>query len=122
MLSLKILVVEDHGPTNQAMVKVLGSRGHVVTGAKSMAEAVEFANKNQYDLVISDIGLPDGNGWDMLAEVKRENPQVQAIALTGHGYARDLERSASAGFADHITKPVAMAKLERSIRRLFPEA
>ena len=114
---MHVLVVEDHEPTLKVMSKLLRGLGHRVTGATSVATAAAAARQNGFDLIISDLGLPDGSGLDVMREV-REEYTGRAIALTGYGMESDIAASREAGFAEHLTKPVDLAALEAAIRRL----
>ena len=71
----------------------------------------------EFDLLLSDIGLPDGTGWDLLRELRAGARPIRAIAISGLGAPEDLERSESAGFSEHLVKPVAPEKLEEAVRK-----
>jgi PAS domain S-box-containing protein len=107
----RILLVEDHEPTRNALTHLLLRRKYKVSVAGSMAEAREIAGKEKIDLVISDIGLPDGSGNDLMAEL-RERYGLKGIALTGYGMEQDISRSLASGFVAHLTKPIHMQALE----------
>jgi PAS domain S-box-containing protein len=110
---LRILLVEDHHDTRRSMVRLLG-RKHVVHAVDSVAAALHTAGRESLDLVISDLGLPDGSGLDLMRQL-RERHGLTGICLTGFGAADDLARSADAGFRQHLTKPIDLRKLERAI-------
>jgi PAS domain S-box-containing protein len=114
---LRILVVEDHEPTLTAMSKLLRRLGHRITGAVSLATATAAAQQERFDLIISDLGLPDGSGLDLMRQLKSMYAG-RAIALTGYGMESDILASRDAGFADHLTKPVDARQLQRVIARL----
>ena len=114
---MHVLVVEDHEPTLMVMSKLLRGLGHQVTSATTVATAAAAARQNGFDLIISDLGLPDGSGLDVMRQV-RERYAGRAIALTGYGMESDIAASREAGFAEHLTKPVDMAALEAAIRRV----
>ena len=122
---LHILLVEDHPDTAEAMADLLRATGRKVTVAGSVAEgraAAESAggigaNGGRIDLVLSDIGLPDGSGHDLMAELSRRFG-LRGIALTGYGMEEDVERSRQVGFARHLTKPVSLEQLESAIRQV----
>jgi CheY-like chemotaxis protein len=116
--SLRVLVVEDEPATLRLMARLLGRLGHEVTTADSIAHAVGAVEAGEFDLVISDIGLPDGSGLDLMRRiVSRQGPRP-AIALTGYGMEEDIRRSREAGFTAHLTKPIDFAKLEAIIRQV----
>lgn len=93
--------------------------GHSVARANSVASAVAVLTREQFDVIISDIGLPDGNGIPLIYAV-REFCHVPAIALTGYGNPEDIERSLSAGFNRHLTKPVSFETLRQTIAKFVP--
>src|SRR5205085_8476022 len=119
--AMHVLVVEDHAPTLNVMSKLLRNLGHRVTGATSVASATAAARQDGIDLIISDLGLPDGSGLDVMRQV-REKYAGRAIALTGYGMESDVTASRDAGFAEHLTKPVDLDMLDRAIRRLVFDA
>ena len=115
---LRIMLVEDHGPTARAMRKLLTSLGHRVSSAASLADARQALHGGTFDLLISDLGLPDGSGHDLMREVSRRGQVPVGIALSGYGMDEDLKRSAQAGFSAHLTKPVDLARLQSTIARV----
>lgn len=119
MRSLNILLVEDHKATKDTLAKMLTRRGHFVFGVGTVREALECAQHSKFHLIISDIGLPDGDGWTLLKELRCVLPLAKAIALTGFGYPADYDKSVDAGFSLHLTKPVEIEQLERAIEKLF---
>ena len=110
----KILIVEDHLDTALALTRLLKSKGHEVRTASTIQAARSAFESGGIDLVICDIGLPDGTGYDFLKSI-RANSDVQAIALTGFGMSSDIDRALEAGFDSHLTKPVDMSRLEAAI-------
>lgn len=113
----RILLVEDHADTARALLESLTSRGHEVTVVHSVADALRAAAADEVELLISDIGLPDGTGLDLIRQIE-PRPSIGAIALSGFGMDADLKRSLKAGFARHLTKPVDARLLERTITEL----
>ncbi len=118
---LKILLVEDHPDTGRVMSRLLSNEMHDVILAKSVAEAVRIYEKDAFDLVISDIGLPDGSGLDLMRIIQAQRP-VLAIALSGFGMEDDIRRSREAGFQAHLTKPINFPKLLDCIERIVVTA
>ncbi len=114
--SLRILVVEDEPTTMQLMARLLRGLGHEVTTANSVASALDSIQENGLDMIISDIGLPDGSGLDLLRQAIAIIGPIPAIALTGYGMEEDLRKSREAGFTAHVTKPIDFAKLEAMIQ------
>ncbi|HWA27988.1 MAG TPA: PAS domain-containing protein [Lacunisphaera sp.] len=111
----RVLLVEDHADTRRALATLLKHRGCVVELAASVAEATELFTRNNYDVVLSDIGLPDGDGWTLVSALKKLKPQVRAVAMSGFGMDSDLQRSRQAGFDAHIIKPVQRTQLEKAL-------
>lgn len=110
----RILLVEDHPPTCATLTQLLARRGFRVVAARSLHEARTAAEREKFDILISDIGLPDGNGCDLMVELrKRQN--LRGIALTGYGMSEDMERSRQSGFATHLTKPVSVGALDHAL-------
>ena len=112
-----ILVVDDHEPTRQALMQLLGLRGFRVVGAGSVAEARSAAEAARFDLLISDIGLPDGTGYELMSDLARRHG-LKGIAVSGYGMEHDVARSRDAGFVVHLTKPVSMPSLEQALATL----
>jgi CheY-like chemotaxis protein len=110
-IPLRILVVENHGDTLRILRYYLESLGHTVSGAASKAEALRETSVAPLDVLISDIGLGDGNGWDLLAEARFPQP-VFAVAMSGFGMRSDQEKSARAGYRRHIRKPFDLDLLD----------
>ena len=114
---LRILLVEDHLDTRQVMSVLLSSFGCIVSVAGTVKEAVALADREQFDLLVSDIGLPDGTGLEVMRRVS-ERQHVKAIAISGFGQEDDLRRSREAGFVMHLTKPVNLKMLREAISSL----
>lgn len=112
-----ILLVEDHADTAAALSRLLEARGHVVRAVSSAAEALLIFKRDLFDLMICDIGLPDGNGYNLLNSI-RQIDSIAAVALTGFGMTTDIAQANEAGFDAHLTKPVDFHKLESVIAKL----
>ncbi|MES1245257.1 MAG: ATP-binding protein [Acidobacteriota bacterium] len=115
--NLRILLVEDHSDTASALADLLQVQGHEVRIAGSIAQALELAAKGGFDLVVSDLGLPDGSGQDLMRELARRH-HLRGIALSGYGMEDDVRRSREAGFEQHLTKPVNLQALEAAIQQV----
>ena len=111
---LRILLVEDHEPTRSSLTQLLLHRRHKVIAVGSLGDARAAAKKEKFDLLISDIGLPDGTGFDLMKELQ-ENYGLKGIALTGYGTEKDISRSRESGFLTHLTKPIRMSSLEDAL-------
>lgn len=115
--SLRILLVEDSTDTLHILTRLLKAGGHSVVTADSAVAARRHWETGAFDLLISDIGLPDGNGIDLLTSLRKGAP-VRAIAISGYGMEDDIARSREAGFAEHLVKPLDYARLEEAIARV----
>jgi two-component system, chemotaxis family, CheB/CheR fusion protein len=115
--SLQVLLVDDHEATRSALARLLANRNHKVMVAGSVGEAVSVSEKAPIDLVISDIGLPDGSGYDLFKRVLQHSPKARGIALSGYGMDQDLARSKSSGFSMHLTKPVKIDALDEALAK-----
>ncbi len=114
----RILLVEDHEATRQALERLLRQRGFEVIATTSVGEARARARDGRFDLVLSDIGLADGDGAVLMSEL-RDVYGLKGIALTGYGMEEDVERYRASGFVSHLTKPVRMDALEALIREIL---
>jgi signal transduction histidine kinase/ActR/RegA family two-component response regulator len=114
---LRILLVDDHRDTCVLMKSMLARRGYLVMTAEDVQGALALARQHEFDLLVSDVGLPDGSGLDLMRALSAEK-RIPGIALTGFGRDDDVRRSKEAGFDEHMTKPVSITKLEACIRRL----
>jgi CheY-like chemotaxis protein len=110
MRPLGVFLVENHQDTVKYIQLYLEYLGHKVTTAPDMATALEDFPKSKCDVLISDINLPDGDGWKLLEQMKERRPAF-AIAMSGYGSISDLRRSRSAGYNHHLVKPFLPADL-----------
>ena len=113
----RLLVVEDHQPTLQVLARLLRKQGHDVQTASTVEAARDFAANQRFDLVISDIGLPDGNGVDLMKELTRDYG-LRGIALSGYGMDEDFARTRDAGFIAHLVKPIDFERLNRVLEQV----
>ena len=108
--SLRILLIEDHNDTRQTLSRLLTHFGHQISVADNTQSALEMVQSEKFDVVLSDIGLPDGSGYDVISQVKRKQP-VKAVAITGFGTDEDVRRGKEAGFDFHLIKPIDVHEL-----------
>lgn len=113
-----LLVVDDHPDTCVGMKMMLERRGYTITVAHSADQAMERAREKQFDLVISDIGLPDRSGYELMRELRAHNG-LPGIALSGFGADQDVTNARDAGFAEHLTKPINFERLEEAIHSVL---
>lgn len=115
--SLRLLLVEDHEDSAELLKELLQNHGHVVSVATTAKDALTLASQNSYDVIVSDVGLPDASGYELMAEM-RTRYSMKGIAVTGSNRASDVERGREAGFSMHLTKPVSVRKLEAALEQL----
>ncbi len=114
----RVLLVDDHYDTCLGMKRMLERRGYQITVAHSAEQAVDKVRTQEFDLLISDIGLPDRSGYELMREV-RLNTSLPGIALSGFGSEQDIIQAREAGFAEHLTKPINFERLEKTIESLL---
>src|SRR5215470_16380573 len=119
--ALKILLVDDHHDTCVALEKLLARRGHLVAVTHDVRSAMEAAVRNKFDLLISDIALPDGTGMDLMMQL-RAIANLPGIAISGFGNNDDIERSLQAGVSEHLIKPIKIDNLEAAMERALAQA
>jgi PAS domain S-box-containing protein len=117
---VRILLVEDHADTAFALKRALGQSGHDVILANTVADAKALVSSGPFELILCDIGLPDGTGLDFIRYV-RGISQVPAVALTGYGMEADMKECLDAGFNLHLTKPMNLQRLNDVIQTLAPK-
>jgi signal transduction histidine kinase/ActR/RegA family two-component response regulator len=114
----RLLVVDDHHDTCTGMRLMLERRGYDITVAHTADQAVEKARLQDFDLIISDIGLPDRSGYELMRELQAIR-SLRGIALSGFGMEHDITKARAAGFSEHLTKPINFERLEEAIRNLL---
>ena len=108
---MRIFIVENHDDTRFLLGLLLEQLGHTVFSAPSLAEALVALPPTHCDVLISDIGLPDGNGWELMTRLGDDRPPY-AIAMSGFGMSSDRQRSLRVGYRHHLLKPVEPNQLE----------
>lgn len=116
----RILLVEDHADTATSLAWLLSNAGYKVTTALTVASALEAAAQQPFDVMASDLGLPDRSGYELMQEVRRLYG-LKGIALSGYGMPDDIGRARAAGFSDHIVKPVKIVQLKATLQRLLTD-
>lgn len=119
--SLRLLLVEDHEQTARIVMRLLKSAGHEVQVADSVTKACRLADSQEFDLVISDIGLPDGTGLEIMRHLSTRC-STPGIAVSGYGQPEDILRSLQAGFASHLVKPVDGQVLLETLQAVVNQA
>jgi CheY-like chemotaxis protein len=102
------------------LARLLTNRGHEVASAENVEQALKLARTFDYDLVLADLGLPDGSGLELMTELRQLRPDCRGIALSGYGMECDIQRSHQAGFDIHLTKPIELAALQGALCQLIP--
>jgi PAS domain S-box-containing protein len=113
---LNVLLVEDNKDTLRYLTLILEQRDHKVVPVDRVSAALAAAGEARFDLLISDIELPDGTGLELMHGLGGGRT-LPGIAISGFGSEEDLQQSARAGFAEHLTKPIDLNRLESAIRR-----
>jgi CheY-like chemotaxis protein len=123
LAGLSILVVDDTIDSLEMLTLLLQLHGATVTSASSAREAVQLYERQHFEVVISDIGMPVEDGYTLIRklrgiEAERQRPPVPAVALTGYAEYADRNRAIEAGFQDHLRKPVEADRLMSVIAKL----
>lgn len=108
---LRIFLVEDHTDTRRALTRYLEHRGHTVLCASAMKEALAVLPHARCSVLLSDIGLPDGDGWELLKQVQTP-VRLFPIAMSGYARRTDCATSASVGYRCHLPKPFPLEELD----------
>lgn len=116
-----ILLVEDHEDTREVTRRLLESSGHRVSTAGGIATALGLASQERFHLLITDVGLPDGSGLELLEQIRGLYP-IDGVVLSGYGMANDIRDSKTAGFTHHLTKPVAIDMILKVIEGIMATA
>src|SRR5437773_5443646 len=113
--AMRILLVEDHEDSNRSLTNLLRRRGYHVQSALNFQSALDLGTKHEFDVLISDLALPDGNGIDLMQTLHSTRPLL-GIALTGFGMEDDIRKCREAGFQHHLVKPIDLNKLDLLIQ------
>ena len=118
---LRILMVEDDEHTAMVMARLLRRGGHEVVTASTVHSALEILRSQRIDLLVSDLGLPDGNGFQVMRELAQRS-DAKGIAVSGYGMDEDIAQSSAAGFSAHLIKPISPEQLEKTIQEVTSDA
>ena len=118
---IKVLVVDDDSDILASLQLLLAQTRATVMTARSGPEAIAHLESFRPDVLVSDIGMPDGDGYHLMRMIRVRGDAIAAIALTGHAGDGDRNRAFLAGFSAHIAKPFAPAVLCAAIQRLASE-
>ena len=115
-----ILLLEDHTDTRMVLTSLLGRSGYRIISAKRVREALQLLADMRFDVLLSDLGLPDGDGLDVVREAKALQPHIRAVALTARGSQKDEEVGRAAGFDHYLTKPFDLHELRLALQAKEP--
>ncbi len=120
----RVLLVDDTPDTLETFAYLLESEGAVVSTALSGQLALALAESKAFDLIVSDVGMPVMDGYELIAELRRRpgTAAVPAIALTGYGRPQDVQQAVAAGFQAHVDKPVDFAHMRELMQTLLAGA
>ncbi len=117
-LALRILIVDDHLDSVSLLARLLTMQGHTVETAGTAASALAAASRTKCDMIISDLGLPDRSGLELMQEVRRQYG-MPGIAISGHTGESVVAESIAAGFATHLSKPVVFESLLKAVEEVY---
>jgi two-component system, chemotaxis family, CheB/CheR fusion protein len=113
--AVRLLLVEDHEDSAELLAEILESHGYTVSVARSVRAALSLAEAEVFDVVVSDVGLPDASGYELMTKLRGK---MKGIAITGSSGDDAVARGREAGFSAHLTKPVSVRRLEQAIEDL----
>ena len=116
---MKLLVVEDDRLLNNTLCYNLSTAGYTVDSAMTKVAATHLCEKQDYDLIVLDINLPDGNGFDFCKEVKERRLDTAIIFLTANDMESDMLRGFELGADDYVTKPFPMSVFQKKVAALI---
>jgi CheY-like chemotaxis protein len=116
----RILLVEDHDDVREVTAMVLRGAGYDVAVAGTKAEAIRLCKEQTFSLLLGDIGLPDGNGYDLMRDLAKIC-NIKGIAFTGYGREADVINARTAGYSAHLVKPVDLDILIETVGKLLQE-
>ena len=117
----RILLVEDHEDTGRLIARLLKGAGYGVDHAVDVRSAIELFGQKQFDLVLSDLSLPDGSGLDLMRQIRSLRAGVPGICLSGYDSDSEAGDSREAGFVEHLTKPVELSTLHACVARVIAQ-
>ena len=117
---LRILLVEDHRDTRYMLSRLLTHFGHHVLTADNIRNALNIISSENVEVLLCDIGLPDGTGYEVIAEAKRKQ-RIKSVAITGFGTEEDIRRFKEAGFDLHLVKPIDLHELQEVLDQVGAE-
>ncbi len=116
---MRLLVVEDDRLLNNTLCYNLSAAGHTVDAAMTKAEAAGFCRAQDYDLIVLDVNLPDGSGFELCEQIKRRRPDTAVIFLTANDMESDMLKGFELGADDYVTKPFPVSVFRQKISALL---
>jgi two-component system, chemotaxis family, CheB/CheR fusion protein len=113
--ALRLLLVEDHDDSADLLAELLKNHGYSVRIARNAGDALTLASVEVFDVVVSDVGLPDASGYELMEKLR---DRMKGIAITGSSGDEAEARGRQAGFSAHLTKPVSVRRLEQALADL----
>jgi CheY-like chemotaxis protein len=108
---MRILVVEDHQETRDVLTRLLTHWGFDIVPTETLAHGLRHLEAESFDVILSDIALPDGTGYALVSEARRRGKDVLAIALSGYDYPSEVQIAKLTGFDYHLSKPFDCGQL-----------
>ena len=115
LVSVNILLVEDHADTSRVISALLTRCGHEVVVAENLRDALHLVQNVRFDVLVSDIGLPDGTGLDLVSEAKKLHPWKKMLAVSALVSDSDRQAGLEAGFDEYLTKPLDFQHLRTAL-------
>lgn len=122
LAQLKFLLVDDNEDATNSLAMLLEAVGHQTVVTYRGASALAIIEQDNFDVVLLDIGLPDIDGYEVAGRIRATNKNITIVAVSGYGQADDVRKALDAGFSGHLTKPVSLDALERTVSRLLEAA
>lgn len=111
----RLLVVDDHKDTCTALARLLARHGYQVHACSSYDSAVELADQQKFDLLVSDIAMPGRNGLDLMRELRKRHG-LTGVAVSAYAEEQDVRKAMEAGFSAHVAKPADIADIEAAVQ------
>ena len=116
---MRILLVEDHNDTRHVLTRLLTHWGFDVSAAENLKAGLNQLETEPIDAIVSDIGLPDGTGYALISEARRQGKNMLAIALSGFGFPTEVQVAKQTGFDHHLSKPFDCQQLRSLLEEKF---